>query len=160
MIETLLGTLFGGVFRLVPEVMRLLDRKDERTHELNMFDKQLEADTLKGNQALRQIEAQNAATIGAAEIQALIAATQAQAAATGIRWIDGLNSLIRPMLALQWLLVLWPAAIVAGFWLAVQGGVAPLLALHDAFGIDEKAMASSIASFWLVDRSLRKMAGQ
>ncbi|MCL2656149.1 MAG: hypothetical protein FWD62_01805 [Betaproteobacteria bacterium] len=160
MLETLLGTLFGGAFRLIPEVLRWMDRKDERAHELSMFDKQLEADKLKGDQALAQINAQTEATIGAAEIQAIIEATKAQSASTGIRWIDGLNSLIRPLLALQWLIFLWPAAIIAGFWLAVHTGTAPLDALRAAFGVDEKTMAASVASFWLVDRSLRKMFNQ
>lgn len=30
MIETLMGTLFGGAFRLAPEILKWVDRKDER----------------------------------------------------------------------------------------------------------------------------------
>lgn len=160
MIETLLGTLFGGIFRMAPEVLKWLDRKDERKHELSMFDKQLEADKLKGDQALAQINAQADASIGAAEIQAIIEATKAQGVQTGIKWVDAFNAIIRPLLALQWLIVLWPAVIIAGFTLAVQTGADPLVALKAAFGVDEKAMAASVASFWLVDRSLRKMSGR
>lgn len=160
MIETLLGTLFGGLFRMAPEVLKWLDRKDERKHELSMFDKQLEADKLKGDQALAQINAQADASIGAAEIQAIIEATKAQGVQTGIKWVDAFNAIIRPLLALQWLIVLWPAVIIAGFALAVQTGADPLVALKAAFGVDEKAMAASVASFWLVDRSLRKMSGR
>lgn len=160
MIETLFGTLFGGVFRLAPEVLKWIDRKDERRHELSMFDKQLEADKLRGDQAQRLADTQADATIGAAEIHAIIEATKAQAVPTGIKWVDAFNALIRPLLALQWLIVLWPAVIVAGFALAVQTGVDPLVAMKDAFGVDEKAMAASVASFWLVDRSLRKMSGR
>lgn len=160
MIETLLGTLFGGIFRMAPEVLKWLDRKDERKHELSMFDKQLEADKLKGDQALAQINAQADANIGAAEIQAIIEATKAQGVQTGIKWVDAFNAIIRPLLALQWLIVLWPAVIIAGFALAVQTGADPLVALKAAFGVDEKAMAASVASFWLVDRSLRKMSGR
>ena len=160
MIETLLGTLFGGIFRMAPEVLKWLDRKDERAHELAMFDKQLEADRLKGDQALAQINAQADAAIGAAEVQAIIEATKAQSMRTGIKWVDALNALVRPVLALQWLILLWPAVIVAGFTLAVASGADPLVALKAAFGVDEKAMAASVASFWLVDRSLRKMFGR
>ena len=160
MIETLIGTLFGGLFRMAPEVLKWLDRKDERSHELAMFDKQLEADKLRGDQALAQINAQADAAIGAAEVQAIIEATKAQAVQTGIRWVDGFNAMIRPLLALQWLILLWPAVIVAGFALAVAHGADPLVALKAAFGVDEKAMAASVASFWLVDRSLRKMFGR
>lgn len=160
MIETLIGTLFGGIFRMAPEVLKWLDRKDERKHELSMFDKQLEADKLKGDQALAQINAQADASIGAAEIQAIIEATKAQGVQTGIKWVDAFNAIIRPLLALQWLIVLWPAVIIAGFALAVQTGADPLVALKAAFGVDEKTMAASVASFWLVDRSLRKMSGR
>lgn len=160
MIETLLGTLFGGVFRMAPEILKWLDRKDERAHELAMFDKQLDADKLKGDQQLAQINAQADAAIGAAEVQAIIEATKAQAVRTGIKWVDAFNAVIRPLLALQWLIVLWPAVIVAGFTLAVSSGADPLVALKAAFGVDEKAMAASVASFWLVDRSLRKMFGR
>ena len=160
MIETLLGTLFGGIFRMAPEVLKWLDRKDERAHELAMFDKQLEADKLKGDQAIAQINAQADANIGVAEVQAIIEATKAQGVQTGIKWVDAFNAIIRPLLALQWLIVLWPAVIIAGFALAVQTGADPLVALKAAFGVDEKAMAASVASFWLVDRSLRKMSGR
>lgn len=160
MIETLLGTLFGGAFRLAPEILRWLDRKNERAHELAMFDKQLEADKLKGAQALAQINAQADAAISVAEIQAIIEATKAQSAQTGIKWVDALNALIRPLLALQWLILLWPAVVVAGFVLSVQAGIDPLTALRSTFGVDEKALAASVASFFLVDRSLRKMFGR
>jgi len=33
----LLGSIFGGLFRLAPEVLKFLDKKNERQHELNMF---------------------------------------------------------------------------------------------------------------------------
>jgi len=46
MIETLLGGLLGGAFRLAPEVLKWLDRKGERGHELAMQDKVLEFEKL------------------------------------------------------------------------------------------------------------------
>lgn len=160
MIETLVGTLFGGLFRLAPEVLKWLDRKDERKHELSMFDKQLAADRIKLDASQKLAETQAEERIGMAEIQALIEATKAQAVPTGIRWVDALNALVRPLLAFQWLIFLWPAVIVAGFALAVQAGADPLVALKAAFGVDEKTMATSVASFWLVDRALRKLSGR
>ena len=42
MIETLLGGLLGGAFRLAPEILKWMDRKSERGHELAMQDKALE----------------------------------------------------------------------------------------------------------------------
>ena len=34
------GSLLGGIFRLAPEVLKYFDKKNERQHELAMFDKQ------------------------------------------------------------------------------------------------------------------------
>lgn len=155
MIETLFGTLFGGLFRLAPEVLKWMDAKNDRAHELAMFDKQLEADRMRATSEIDKINAQSQAAMGVEEIRAIVEATKAQAAPTGIKWVDAFNSLIRPLLAAQWLIILWPAVIIAGFSLAVAGGADPLVALKTVFGVDEKAMAASVASFWLVDRSLR-----
>lgn len=160
MLESLLGTLFGGAFRLIPEVMSWMDKKDERKHELSMFDKQLEADKRRAEAAQTLAVTENTAKIDLADIQAIIEATKAQGQLTGIKWVDAFNSAIRPLLALQWLIILWPAVVVAGFLYSVHFGANPLVAMKAAFGPEEKAMASAIASFWLVDRSLRKISGK
>jgi hypothetical protein len=34
------GSLVGGLFRMAPEVLKWLDKKDERAHELLMFGQQ------------------------------------------------------------------------------------------------------------------------
>ena len=57
MIETLLGGLLGGAFRLAPEVLKWFDRKGERGHELAMQDKALEFEKLRGAQRMAEIGA-------------------------------------------------------------------------------------------------------
>ena len=57
MIETLLGGLLGGAFRLAPEILKWLDRKGERGHELAMQDKALEFEKLRGAQRMSEIGA-------------------------------------------------------------------------------------------------------
>ena len=37
-----IGSVLGGLFRLAPEVMKWLDKKSERDHELAMFDRHQE----------------------------------------------------------------------------------------------------------------------
>ena len=54
MVETILGSLVGGVFRLVPEVLRWFDRKDERKHELKMQDNSLSFKNLWGPKRLKK----------------------------------------------------------------------------------------------------------
>lgn len=160
MIETLLGTLFGGVFRMAPEILKWMDRKDERAHELAMFDKQLDADKQRGQMAIDQINAQADASIGAAEVQAIIEATKAQAMQTGIKLVDGINSLMRPTITFWWVIVLYTVALVAQYVALVGNSTDYLQAVLKLWGPDEKAIVASIISFWFVDRSLRKGFGK
>lgn len=159
MIETLIGTLFGGIFRLAPEAIKFFDRKDERKHELGMFDKQLEADKLRGQIALEQARVEAEGKLGAAEMQAIIAATKAQGMRTGIKWVDAINSLMRPLITFWWVIVLYTLALYAQYDALIAQGHGGLSALLELWSVEEKSIAASIISFWFVDRSLRKGAG-
>ena len=55
MIETLLGGLLGGAFRLAPEILKWMDRNGERSHELAMQDKALEFEKLRGAQRMGEM---------------------------------------------------------------------------------------------------------
>ena len=149
------GAIAGGLFRLAPEVLKLIDRKDERKHEAVMADKAAALEHAKAASTERLAATQAEQAVSVAEMQAIIEATRAQGQLTGVKWVDALNSLVRPILAFQWLIVLWPAITIAGIWLSVLAGTDPIVAIKAAWGVDEKAMASGIAAFWLVDRSLR-----
>ena len=46
----ILGSVLGGVFRLAPEVLKFLDRKNERLHELKMFEQQCQLEAQRGAQ--------------------------------------------------------------------------------------------------------------
>ncbi len=156
MIETLLGTALGGVFRMAPEVLKWLDRKDERKHELNMLDKQIEADRLKLDASQKLAETQADERITLADLQAMIEATKAQAVQTGVKWVDALSSLMRPTITFWWVIVLYTGALVAQFLVLVQQGDSGVQAILRLWGPDERAIVASIVAFWFVDRSLRK----
>ncbi len=48
----LLGSIFGGIFRMAPEVLKWMDKKNEREHELNMFKFQCDLEAQRGQQKL------------------------------------------------------------------------------------------------------------
>jgi len=156
MIETLFGTLLGGVFRMAPEVLRWLDRKDERKHELAMLDKQIDADRLKLEAGQKLADTQAEERITLADLQAMIEATKAQAVQTGVKWVDALSSLMRPTITFWWVIVLYTGALVAQFLVLVQQGDSGVQAILHLWGPDERAIVASIVAFWFVDRSLRK----
>jgi len=151
MIETILGTLLGGAFRLIPEGMKLFERKDERKHELAMFDKQLQADLQRGKIALDQADM----AMGTADIQAIIEATKAQAAPTGIGWVDALSSSVRPIVTYL-VLGLYMVHKYAVLSEALNSGTSFLNMAVGMWGADDMSLLSSILSFWFVDRTLRK----
>lgn len=159
MIETLLGTLFGGAFRLAPEILKWIDRKDERKHELAMFDKQLEADRLHAESGERLAAIEAGKAVDVAELQALIAGAKAQAVRTGIKWVDAVNSLMRPALTFYWCVILYTVALAAQYMALTSGGLTNTDAILALWGPQEKAIVASMFAFWFMDRTLRKYNG-
>jgi hypothetical protein len=78
MIETLLGGLLGGIFRIIPEIMKYLDSKNERAHELKMTDKQIEFEQVRGAQKMAEIEAASQADWDKGAIDTLKTAIESQ----------------------------------------------------------------------------------
>jgi hypothetical protein len=156
MLETLLGTLLGGVFRVVPEIMSLSDKKNERKHELDMFDKQISADQIRAQMAIEAEKVKGDIALGASELQAIIEATKAQGTVTGVKWVDALSSLMRPLITFWWVIVLYTGALWAQFYQMWIHNVSTVDAILKLWGPDERAIVASIISFWFVDRSIRK----
>lgn len=156
----ILSFVFGGVFRLAPELMKWLDKKDERKHELAMLDKQMEADKLRAEMALKQVELEGEVSLGRAEIDAIIAATRAQGQKSGVKWIDGFNSLLRPLIAFWWVIVLYSGSLCVQFYALVwKFNETVPTAVLTVFGDQEKAIALSIIGFVFVDRAIRRGSG-
>ena len=154
---TLLGPLLGGLFRLAPEWMKYLNGKQDRAHEVTMFGLQLDADKARATAAERLETVRGENAVNLADMQALVEATKAQAARTGIKAIDALNSSVRPVLTYWWCLVMYSVALAAEFYvLTNQSGVPSVQAIIELWGEDEKAIVASMLSFWFVDRSLRR----
>jgi hypothetical protein len=149
---SILGGLFGGIFRLVPEFMKLWDRKNEREHELAMSQQQMELIKLQGNFRMAEVNTQS----DIEHMNAIMEVAKAQAQLTGVKWVDAWNSLMRPLITTQWLLILYPAVLIASYILTVQSGTPPLDALVNCFGPDEKAICSGLFTFWFLDRVIRK----
>ncbi len=150
--ETLLGGLLGGLFRLIPEVLKMLDAKNERKHELDMQDKALEFQKLTGTQKLEEIGAKGQVEWNSGYIDALSKAIEGQDKPSGIKWIDGLSKLMRPIITLQWVVLLYPAVIVSQVILMVISGTAAPEAIIKVFGPEEKALVAGILNFWFLGR--------
>lgn len=157
---TILGTLLGGLFRLAPEFLKYFDKKNERSHEAAMFDKQLEADKARATAAQALEETRGANALNLADIQAMIEATKAQAVQTGIKLVDAINALVRPALTFWWCIVLETAVLVCSFLALRAAGKNNVESILAIWSPEREAIVASIISFWFVDRALRKMSGR
>lgn len=145
MIETL-ALAGGAIMRLAPEVLNFIDRKEIRKHEVAM------AEQARENS---KIQADSATSV--AQYQALQSAVTAQATLTGVKWVDAINSMMRPLITFWWVIVLPPTVMTAKFIAYLASGVATAQSLDLIWGEPERAITAAIISFWFVDRSIRYM---
>ena len=151
MIETLLGGLLGGAFRLAPEILKWLDRKGERGHELAMQDKAIEFEKLRGAQRMAEIGAAADAAWNTGAINALKEAVAAQGHQSGVRWADALSASVRPVIT-YWFMGLYCAAKTAAFAAALTAGAGWGEATLHAWTEADQALWTGVLNFWFLGR--------
>ena len=151
MIETLLGGLLGGAFRLAPEILKWLDRKGERGHELAMQDKALEFEKIRGAQRMSEIGAGAEAAWNVGAIETLRESVSAQGQRSGVRWADALSISVRPVIT-YWFMALYCAAKIASFAAAVMAGAGWGTAILHAWTEADQALWAGVLNFWFLGR--------
>jgi len=155
MIETLLGGLLGGVFRIVPEVLKFLDRNGDRGHELAMQHKALEFEKLRGAQRMDEIRASADAAWDTNAIAALRDAVRTQGEKTGVKWADALSASVRPVIT-YWFMALYCAAKIAAFTAAIGGGDSWSHAIVLSWAEADQALWAGVLNFWFLGRVFDK----
>ncbi|AGH83380.1 hypothetical protein ACQCQ6_24840 [Ralstonia pseudosolanacearum] len=156
MIETLLGGLLGGTFRLAPELLKWLDRKGERGHELAMQDKALEFEKLRGAQRMAEIGASADAAWNTGAIEALRDSITAQGRTSGVPWADALSISVRPVITYSFM-ALYCTAKAAVFTGAITAGAGWIASTLHAWTEADQALWAGVLNFWFLGRTLDKM---
>lgn len=151
MIETILGGLLGGAFRLAPEILKWMDRNGERSHELSMQDKAIEFEKIRGAQRMSEIGASVDAAWNAGAIDAFKEAIASQGRPTGVPWADALSSSVRPIIT-YWLMALYCAAKAVAFVAALNAGAGWGAAVLAAWSDADQALWSGVLNFWFLGR--------
>ena len=153
----ILGSVFGGLFRMAPEVLKFFDKKNERQHELLMFTRQCELETLRGQQKLAEIGAQREAAIDVGVMDAFQSAIEQQAtmvkAAGG--WAASLSASVRPIVT-YWVLFVWSFIHVWFAWNAWVAGAPAIEVFKTMMTPDFSALLAGTINFWFLDRTLAK----
>lgn len=162
----LLGGLGGAVARFFAAKQARAAEQDRMTHELAMMDKQADIDERRARlqaeaasqasqQQLELIRANQAASSEEQEMRNWGTALATQMQATGVRWIDALNSSVRPVTTYYWCVILYGVAkaclIIALFPDATAKDIADTLVTNF-----DRTVIASLLGFWFVDRSLRQ----
>jgi hypothetical protein len=160
-----LSFIFGGVFRLIPEAMKLWDKQKDRLHELAMLDKQIAVDEARAKTELQKMETAGKIELSVEELKSMVAASQAQLVAsekTGYWFLDTLlvladvaSKFVRPVLTYWFCVVSYGAYKVAGYTTIYKAGVKWDQALQAMFTETDYQVMLSIIGFWFVDRAMR-----
>ena len=152
----LLGSIFGGLFRLAPELLKFLDRKNERLHELKMFEQQCQLEQMRGAQKLQEIGAQHGMAVDVGVLDAFKSALDQQTemvkAAGG--WVASLSASVRPVVT-YWILFIWSFVHIWFAWNAWLQGMPPVEVFKTAMSPDFSALVAGTINFWFLDRALK-----
>lgn len=153
----ILGSLIGGVFRLAPEVLKWLDKKDERAHELAMFERQCELERVRGEMRLQEVAAQRDMAVDAGVIGAFKAAIdqQAEMAKAAGGWVAALSASVRPVVT-YWILAVWSFIHLWFAWNAWYTGAPASDVFMTMMTADFSALVSGTLNYWFLDRTLAK----
>lgn len=149
MIETLFGGLLGGIFRIAPEVLKWLDRRGERAHELSMLQAEMEFAKIRGEIAMRQAEA----VMTTAELDAMSEALkeQGQTARKAGRFVAAVSALVRPLVT-YWFVALYSAVKILSMVLAIEQGGDWKQIVVSSWNESDMGMLMLVLTFWFVGR--------
>ena len=149
MLETLLGSVLGGVFRIAPEFLKWLDRKSDREHELRMLQAEMEFARIRGEIAMKEAEGR----MTVAELDAMSEALkeQGQTSRNAGKWVAAISALVRPSVTYAFVITYFLVKFAA-YGLAINQGGEWKAVLVSMWNQDDMAMLMLILTFWFVGR--------
>lgn len=158
MLMTLLSMFGGGLMRALPEFVALWNKKTDNAHELAMLDRQAELEKTRAAARMDEIVTQGGIDQTIALLDAQKAALSGQMQKVGIKWVDALNFLVRP-LTTYYFLGLYGLVKLSMIVVALRA-VDPWVALIQCWSADDAAILSGILAFWFVGRVWDKKDGR
>jgi len=149
----LLGSIFGGIFRLIPEVLKLLDKANERKHELNMFRLQTDLEKMRGEFRMEEryvdYSIQQLDTIKEAFRE------QSETAKNAGPFVSAISALVRP--GITWCFFFMYAAVkIAALVIAFQTNAPWYEVLSKSWDANDFGVFTMCLTFWFVGRSIER----
>lgn len=149
----LLGSLFGGVFRLLPEVIKFFDRKNEREHELSMFKLQTDLEVTRGEYKLENRYVDHSV----AQLEAINSAfqQQGQADSKAWKWVASLSALVRPGVTFI-IFGMYVVFKITTMIYGIQTGAIWTELIQNSWTTDDFGILNMILTFYFVGRTIEK----
>lgn len=149
----LLGGIFGGIFRLAPEILKFFDKKNERQHELQMFTLQTDLEKQRGEFKVEERYVDHSVS----QLEAIKEAfkDQTKTAEASYRWVAAISALVRPSVTYIVFLmyILYKAVIV---YIGYTTGIHWTELVKMSWTVDDFGLLNMILTFWFVGRSIEK----
>jgi hypothetical protein len=143
---TLLASIAGFISSLLPEIFKIFRDKNDKKHELAIFDRQIELQKAGFTQRIEEIRTANETT----EAQVLYSTYK-----VGVSWVDALNGTVRPILAYSFFLLY---ASVKLLQYCMIGEHAPLIVYVETLWTEnDQAIFAGIISFYYGHRAIYKL---
>lgn len=146
----LLGSFLGGVFRIIPEILKWIDKKNEREHELKMLQAEMDFAKVKGEIEMHKVDTQ--ALAGEVEAMGIALAEQGETARAAGWFVAALSALVRPIVT-YWFVILYSAVKIAVICEAFATSDSNWKeVLINTWSSDDMAMLMLVLTFWFVGR--------
>jgi hypothetical protein len=144
---SLVGSLLGFGTSFLPKVMDFFQDKQDKKHELAVMEVQIHQQKEIASQKLESVNVE----ADIREIEALQKSMQP----SGVRWIDGLRSSVRPVITYSFF-CLFVFVEVAAYLSLTAKGVSGLDAAGLIWDEDTKALFAAVISFWFGGRAIAR----
>ena len=143
---TLLASIAGFISSIFPEILKIIKDKNDKNHELNILDRQIEYSKLSNSRQIEEVQMSR----DLAESISLYSTYK-----TGIKWIDALNGTVRPVLAYSFFGLY--AFLKFTQYKAITASQGIIIEYLDViWSIDDQAIFAGIISFYFGQRTFNK----
>ena len=146
---TLLASIAGYIGSIIPELVKILKDKNDKKHELQILDRQIEYSKTANTQKIQEIEIQD---------NALERASLYSTYKSGVSWVDAINGLVRPVLAYSFFSMY--ACVKYLQYNAISATAITIEYIEIIWNVDDQAIFAGIISFYFGQRTFSKLLKQ
>jgi hypothetical protein len=141
---TLLASIAGFISSIVPEFIKYFKDINDKKHELNILDRQIEYNKVNASKTLEEIHVSR---------DILEQASLYSTYKTDIKWIDMLNGSVRPMLAYSFFFMYMSVKYLQ--YKAISASAHVIEYLDIIWTIDDQAIFAGVISFYYGQRTFK-----